>query len=153
MNPTLSSMQPAEKLCVLSSGVFFMTALLTGIWKWRQMATSKAGTAHKYVDTAHRASLMYAFSALLVGKFSTLNDLSAETNLMAVQPPLFFFAGAIGSYLLHGFLEDTTNQIARPLLGTRKLPQWVTPMFMTALAAAEIGGFAVLLFGFIRAAY
>ena len=37
----------AEKLCTLSAGVFFLTALLTGVWKWRGMATRKGGQAHK----------------------------------------------------------------------------------------------------------
>jgi hypothetical protein len=33
------------------------------------------------------------------------------------------------------------------------LPEFVTPIFMVALVAAEIGGFAVLLVGFVKAAY
>ena len=53
-----AALSDAEKLCTLAAGVFFTTALLTGVWKWRSMATSKSGTAPKYVDTAHRASLL-----------------------------------------------------------------------------------------------
>ena len=46
----VDALAPAEKLCMLGSGVFFMTALLTGVWKWRCMATSKGGQAPRYVD-------------------------------------------------------------------------------------------------------
>ena len=109
--------------------------------------------SHRYVSTAHRSSLLYSFAALLLGKFATLNHFSDETNYAAVVPPLLFFALAIGSYVVHGVLEDTTNQIAKPRLGQRALPRWVTPAFMASLVVAEIGGFAVLLFGFVDAAY
>ena len=148
-----SSLSAAEKLCTLSAGLFFLTALLTGVWKWRGMATSKTGQAHKYVDTAHRASLLYSFAALLLGRFSALNELSARTNVFAVSAPLIFFALAIGSYILHGALGDTSNQIAKPRLGRRALPVWATPLFMVSLVAAEIGGFVVLLVGFVQSAY
>lgn len=148
-----SNLSESEKLCTLAAGVFFMTALLTGVWKWRSMATSKTGRAHKYVDTAHRASLLYSFAALLLGHFSTLNDYSETTNRFAVSAPLLFFALAIGMYLVHGVLGDTTNQIAKPRLGRSALPNWLTPCFMVLLVAAEIGGFAVLLIGYIHAAY
>lgn len=90
---------------------------------------------------------------MLLGRFSTLNALSPATNLRAVAAPLLFFGLAIGTYVIHGFLADTTNQIAKPRLGRLPLPSWVTPAFMVALVAAEIGGFAVLLVGFVLAAY
>jgi hypothetical protein len=146
-------LSPAERLCVLCSGIFFLTALLTGVWKWRAMATSKSGEAPKYVSTAHRSALMYSFAALLLGKFATLNDLSADLNYAAVVPPLAFFGLAIGTYVVHGVLQDTQNQIAKPKLGRQTLPRWVTPAFMVSLVAAEIGGFAILLLGFVDAAY
>jgi hypothetical protein len=96
---------------------------------------------------------LYSFAALLLGHFSSLNNYSEQTNVYAVTPPLVFFALAIGSYIIHGALGDTQNQIAKPRLGTRVLPVWVTPLFMISLVVAEIGGFGVLLLGFIRAAY
>ena len=117
------------------------------------MATSKAGEAPKYVNTAHRSSLLYSFAAMLLAKFSTLNDFTARVNTAAVIPPLLFFALAIGSYIVHGYLGDTNNQIAKPRLGRRVLPCLATPLFMIALTVAEIGGFGVLLYGFIRSAY
>lgn len=148
-----ASLTEAEKLCTFCSGIFFLTALLTGVWKWRNMANSKNGLAHKYIDTAHRASLMYSFAALLLGHFATLNNLSTRTNVLAVAAPLLFFALAIGSYIVHGVLRDTNNQITNPRLGRRMLPVWATPLFMAALVTAEIGGFVVLLGGFMHAAF
>ena len=148
-----ASLSQAEKLCTLCAGMFFLTALVTGVWKWRGMATSKSGAAHKYVDTAHRASLLYSFAALLLGRFASLNNLSPGINTTAVAAPLLFFALAIGSYVLHGVLGDTTNQIAKPRLGRQPLPVWVTPLFMAALVVAEMVGFCVLLYGFVEAAY
>ena len=59
----------------------------------------------------------------------------------------------MGMMVVHGALGDTTNQIAKPRLGRRTLPAWLTPLFMATLVAAEIGGFCVLWFGFIRAAF
>ena len=143
----------AERLCTLCAGLFFMISLLTGVWKWRCMATSKTGEAPKYVNTAHRSSLLYSFAAMLLGRFSTLNDFTAAVNTAAVTPPLLFFALAIGSYIVHGYLGDTHNQIAKPRLGRRVLPRLATPLFMVALTLSEIGGFGTLLYGFARSAY
>ena len=52
-----------------------------------------------------------------------------------------FFVGAIGSYILHGMLRDTTNQFARE--------DPVLRVSMIALMAGEIGGFLVLFAGFV----
>jgi hypothetical protein len=94
-----SDLSDAEKLCTLCSGIFFLTGLLTGVWKWRCMATSKSGSAPHYVDVAHRASLMYSFAALLLGHFASLNDLSSRVNVLAVSAPLLFFGLAINTYV------------------------------------------------------
>ena len=117
------------------------------------MANSSSGEAPRYVNVAHRSSLLYTFAALALAKFSTLNRLSEIINFYAVVPPLLFFGSAIASYIVHGILADTTNQIAKPRLGKIVLPKWLTPAFMWTLVVAEIGGFSVLFFGFVHAAY
>ena len=131
--------EPAVTLAILSAGVFFLIALLTGIWKWRQMMASSDHRAHFYVDTAHRASLMYSFSALLLAVFAWLSAWSDAVNLAATAAPLFFFAGAIGIYIVHGFRAQTENQFADR--------NFVTTWGMIALIAGELGGFVVLLVG------
>ena len=54
---------------------------------------------------------------------------------------VFFFVAAIASYINHGARRDTVNQFERPDRGLRAM--------MTLLIAGEIGGFGVILAGFI----
>lgn len=141
----------AETLCLLAAGIYFMTGLLTGLWKYRHIATSDTASAPVYVDIAHRSSLMYAFSALLLREFVPYSPLDAAGTVWAVGLPLLFFGLAIGTYVLHGLLRDTDNQLRHPhRLGRATIPGVLIHGFMWALVAGEIGGFAVLLFGFVR---
>lgn len=141
----------AETLCLLAAGVFFMTGLLTGWWKYRCIAASAEATAPVYVDIAHRAALMYAFSAMLIREFVPYSPLSETGTRIAVAAPLLFFALAIAAYVLHGILRDTDNQLRSPhRLGKATLPGFAMHGFMWLLALAEIGGFAVLLWGFLK---
>jgi hypothetical protein len=143
---------PAVRLCVVSAGLFFMTGLLTGAWKYFHIARSATATAPAYVDIAHRAALMYSFSALLLAVFAGLSVYSPATNLVAAAAPLLFFALAIGSYVLHGLLQDTDNQLLRPhRVGSMALPRHSVAAYMWLLMAAEIGGFGVLLAGSLKA--
>lgn len=140
----------ADQLCLLAAGVFFLSGLLTGWWKYRCMATSPEATAPVYVDIAHRTSLMYSFSAILLREFVPYSPLGPTGTLLAVGAPLLFFALAIQTYILHGILRDTDNQLRSPhRLGRGTIPGVLLHGFMLALAVAEIGGFAVLLYGFL----
>ena len=58
--------QSSVRIALLSAGVLFMTGLLTGLWKYLAIARSPQARAPYYVDIAHRASLLYAFAALLM---------------------------------------------------------------------------------------
>lgn len=141
----------ADTLCLLAAGLFFMTGLLTGLWKYLCIARSPEAVAPVYVDIAHRTSLMYAFSALVLRAFVPYSPLDAGGTLLAVAAPLLFFALAISTYVLHGVLRDTDNQLKSPhRLGALTLPGVLLHGFMLLLAVAEIGGFAVLLWGFLR---
>lgn len=141
----------ADTLCLLASGLFFFTGLLTGLWKYLCMARSPEAVAPVYVDIAHRTSLMYSFSALVLRAFVPYSPLDATGTLIAVASPLLFFALAISMYVLHGILRDTDNQLRAPhRLGPLTLPGVLLHGFMFLLALAEIGGFAVLLWGFLR---
>lgn len=144
--------EPAVKLCVVSAGLFFMAALLTGAWKYFHIARSPAATAPVYVDIAHRAALMYSFAALLLAVFAALSAWSATVNLVAAALPLAFFAFAIGGYVVHGLLRDTDNQFLKPhRLGSRQVHPGLLAAFMWALMAAEVGGFIVLFAGTLQA--
>ncbi|MFP3977415.1 hypothetical protein [Marinobacter sp. KMM 10035] len=135
----------AEKLSLTAAFIFFMTGLLTGIWKYWCMATSPKAAAPRYVDIAHRSSLMYSFAAMLLGWFASHSVYPDWLNTLAAVCALGFFALAIGTYLIHGFLRDTSNQLRKPhRLGTMTLPSWIVHGFMVALIVAEVGGSLIL---------
>ena len=128
---------------LLAAGLIFIAALLLGVWKYRQMAAAPDGLAHPYVDTAHRAALLYSFATLLIATFVELSGFSSAVNLIAAFAVIAFFVAAIGSYIAHGVMRDTENQFRE---GER--PPGLHP-FMWTLIAVELTGFGVLLAGFI----
>lgn len=143
--------KPAVILAILSAGIFFLSGLLTGIWKYLAMMSNDNARAPYYVDIAHRTSLMYAFSALLLAVFAWLSAWSDVVNFWATLLPVIFFAAAIGTYVVHGVLRDTNNQLARPhRLGPVTLPGLLIQGFMWALIVAEVGGFLVLFAGTLK---
>ena len=143
-------MSSAETLAILAAGGFFLTGLLTGVWKYQQIHASPTAEAHPYVSIAHRTALLYAFACLLLAKFAQLSVLTDIVNLVAVSLQIVFFAAAVLSYIAHGLLGDTDNQLRQPhRLGKGTLPAWLIKAFMLALIAGEIGGFLVLFYGVI----
>lgn len=135
--------EPAVVLAILASGVFFLTGLLTGVWKWRQIMASDDHKAHVYVDIAHRSSLLYSFSAMLLAVFAALSAWTEIVDLVATAAPLGYFAIAIGTYLWHGVRRGTDNQFSERNL--------VTTWGMWTLAIGEIGGFLVVFAGVVVA--
>lgn len=129
------------KTVLLASAVMFMWALLLGVWKWRQMVASGVGEAHPYVDTAHRAALMYSFALLLVAVFVELSGWGTVVNLLAAGALALYFYSAVAGYAWHGWRRDTDNQFRESGLALGA--------FMVALIVAEIGGWAVLVAGFL----
>jgi hypothetical protein len=129
------------KAVILAAGLIFLWALLLGVWKYRQIATSEDATAHPYVDIAHRAALLYSFATLLLAAFVELSGFASAINLLAAFVPIFFFVAAITGYSIHGWRRDTDNQFRDPVRGTHP--------FMWALIVGEIGGMLVLIAGFL----
>ena len=143
--------EPAVVLCIVSSGVFFLTGLLTGAWKYFHIERSPTATAPLYVDIAHRAALLYSFAALVVAVFAGLSVWSSTVDLVAAALPLAFFAFAILTYVVHGALRDTDNQFLKPhRLGRGNVHPAAVVASMWVLMAAEIGGFAVLFAGTLK---
>lgn len=141
----------AAQLALLSAGSFFMVGLLTGVWKYAEIATSEKARAHYYVDIAHRASLLYAFACLLLERFAQASTFAERINFWAVAASVLFYALAVGSYVLHGLLKDTQNQLRRPhRMGPLTLPGFLMVGFMLLLILAEVGGFGVLFVGWLR---
>jgi hypothetical protein len=148
MNPTVvqlfESCRHARidvRITLLAAGLIFLLALVLGVWKYRQMLDADDHRAHPYVDIAHRAALLYSFATLLVAVFVQFSAWPVWVNLTAASIIVFFFVGAILSYIAHGLRRDTDNQFEKP--------DGALKVAMAALIAGEIGGFGVLLAGFV----
>ena len=145
-------MDSASKLTLIASGVFFLTGLLTGVWKYISIVKSERHEARRYVSVAHQASLLYTFAALVLLKFLEFSPYTETINLLAVAFPLFFFALAIATYIAHDILQDTDNQFQKPYwFGRILLPPTLFYVFVWFLIIGEVGGFLVLFVGFLSA--
>ena len=133
------------RLTLLAAGLIFLLSLALGVWKYRQMAISENHLAYPYVDIAHRAALLYSFATLLIAVFVELSGWPTWVNLTASMVVVAFFVIAIVTYIGHGMKRDTTNQFESPDRGVHA--------GMLALIVAEIGGFSVLLAGFVAAQF
>ncbi len=129
------------RITLLAAGLIFLLALVLGVWKYRQIMAADDHRAHPYVDIAYRAALLYSFAILLIAVFVELSAWPAWVNLTAAGVVVFFFVGAILSYVVHGARRDTVNQFENPDRGTA--------VGMGLLIAGEIGGFGVILAGFV----
>ncbi|WP_327582283.1 hypothetical protein OHA25_41005 [Nonomuraea sp. NBC_00507] len=130
-------------IVLLLAGLIFLAALALGVWKYQQMMRSEEHVAHPYVDTAHRAALLYSFATLLIAVFVELSGWSPMVDLVAAGVVVVFFVAAIATYVYHGWRRDTDNQLRQPVRGTT--------LFMAGLILGEIGGVTVLLAGFVKA--
>lgn len=137
-------MTPETKLTTLACGIFFLTALVTGVWKYAGMMSRPDHRAPFYVDTAHRAALLYSFACLVLAKFVELSPFSHGVNLAAAGLPILFFATAIATYVHLGWRDATDNQF--------RTRTFATTWGMWMLIAGEIGGFLVLFAGFLATA-
>jgi hypothetical protein len=130
-----------EKIAILSSGLFFMSGLLTGVWKYRSMLNSVEHTAPVYVDVAHKASLLYSFACLVLWKLAQLSPFSTAITLTALLAPILFFAIAVATYIRLAAIGKTDNQFRER--------NFSTTYGMYLLIFFEIAGFSVLFAGFI----
>lgn len=133
------------RVVILAAGLMFVWALLLGIVKYRQILASPDGRAHPYTDIAHRAALLYSFALMLVATFVELSAWGTTVNLAAASVLILFFFVPVAGYMRHGLARDTTNQLVNPGKDIRA--------FMQLLIAGELGGFLVLLSGFVVRAF
>ena len=133
----------AFEIAIIGAGIFFLNGLVTGVWKYREIMASAEARAHPYVDLAHRASLLYAFAAILIAVFAEVSQLGNTLEVIATLALMIYFGLAIGTYMYQGVIKQTDNQL-------RNAPP-ATAWFMWSLVAAEIGGFLVLFYGVLVA--
>jgi len=133
---------------VVFSGVFLWVGMLTGVWKYYQIRHSEQARAHYYVDIAHRSSLLYAPASLIIAVLAYFSVWSEWLNFIFVLINIFFFSFSILSYVLHGWLKDTTNQFKQPhQMGRWHLPKWTLSSAMILLVIGEVAATAGLLLG------
>ncbi|MFW1800335.1 hypothetical protein ACG9YX_09905 [Acinetobacter nematophilus] len=139
------------KLAVIFSGIYLWVGMLTGVWKYVQISRSELARAHYYVDIAHRSSLLYAPASLILAVMAYCSSFQEIINLLCVMVNLVFFSFSIASYVLHGWLKDTTNQFKQPhQLGNVHLPKTLLRLAMILLVIGEIFATGALLLGMIK---
>ena len=138
----------AMKLAILFSGVYLWLGMLTGVWKYWQIRHSTQARAHYYVDIAHRSSLLYASASLILAVLAEFSIWSDLWNLTFVVILLIFLSASILSYVLHGYLKDTTNQFKVPhQLGKKVLPRTMMALAMVLLVVGELFATGMLVLG------
>lgn len=134
-------MDIAVKISLLASGLFLLNGMLTGIWKYRKIASSPERRAPVYVDIAHRSSFMYSFASVVIAKLIESSPFPVAWQLVAVAFPLVYFAITVIGYMREGYLDRTENIFAEKSVALT--------IFMYSLIVAEIGGLMAILGGFI----
>lgn len=136
-------MKFAAQFGLLSSGGFLLVGLITGVWKYRHMMASDDGTAPRYVNIAHRASLLYAFASLVLMELVLRSPFTPAIELGAVAAPVLFFSVAVSTYVAQGLTRQTDNMLRDP-----PVPRLQRPL-MWSLVVAELGGASLLVAGFV----
>jgi hypothetical protein len=99
------------KLVLLAAGLTFIWALLLGILKYRGMAKSPEGRAHPYIDTAHRAALLWGaiFGYMVQGlRGKTDNQFREGDEPRGLHPYMYvLILSEVGAFafLLIGFVN------------------------------------------------
>jgi len=127
------------RLCLGAAAGFFLTALLAGVWKYRQMLSRESGLAHPYVDTAHRAALLYSFACVVLAHLAEWSPWPEWIDGLSAVACLLFFALAVAVYLKLGWTEESENQM--------RDAGRITKLTMLALIVAEVGGATILSLG------
>lgn len=136
------------RLAIVFSAIYLWVGMLTGVWKYVQISRSSQARAHYYVDIAHRSSLLYAPATLILAVMAYFSIWHSQINLICIVINLIFFSFSILSYILHGILQDTTNQFKQPhQLGQYSLPKILMRMLMILLVVGEVGATSILLMG------
>jgi hypothetical protein len=134
-------MNLAIKIALFVSGIFLLTGMLTGIWKYYHIMKSENHQAPVYVDIAHRTSFFYSFASLVIAKLMEFSPFSELWQVIIVSVPLFYFLAAVASYVREGLLNRTDNMFRERNFFTT----WLT----YSLIVGEIGSFVFILGGFI----
>ena len=134
-------MNTAVKISLLFSGLFLLNGMLTGVWKYARIMSSPEHRAPVYVDIAHRASFFYSFASLVIAQLLVYSPFGEAAQIAIAAFPLGYFALTVIGYMNEGRRDRTENMFSER--------NFVTTWFMYGLIAGEIGGFALILGGFV----
>lgn len=134
-------MNLSVKIALLVSGIFLLNGMITGVWKYAKIMQSEEHKAPVYVDIAHRTSFFYAFASLIVAKLMEFSPFGNFWQIVVVAFPLGYFLLSVIGYMKEGYLNRTEN-----IFNERN---FITTWFMYGLIIGEIGGFALILGGFV----
>jgi hypothetical protein len=139
-------MNLSMKIALLFSSLYFMTGLVTGIWKYRSILRSPDNEAPRYVSTAHRSSFTYSFAALLVSILLGQSPYPGWLNMTITVALMTFFTITIFGYIGYGRRGGSDSQFAEPPAFGGESGR---SLLMTLLIVGEIAGFGLLTLGFI----
>jgi len=126
-------------LAIVLAGAMLLVGMATGTWKYIDMMRSPERRASRYINIAHRASLLYACSIGVLALLAALSPLSQAIEVTAVAIDSLFFFIATGTYIQLGIKRvERTQYHAKNF--TTGAGTWI-------LAAAEIGSTLVLFVG------
>ncbi len=134
-------MSLAVKITLAASGLYLLAGMLIGVVKYRRIMSSPEHRAPVYIDIAHRAAFMYSFASLVIARLLEYSPYPERVQLGAAGLVLLYFTTTVAGYLAHGLKDDTDN-----IFRDRN---FTTTWYMYTLIAAEVGGLAVILWGFI----
>jgi hypothetical protein len=129
------------KIALLASGLFLLSGMVTGIWKYAKIMRSAEHKAPVYVDIAHRASFFYSFASLVIARLIEFSPFSQFQQAVIVGVPILYFILTVAGYIKEGLADRTDNMFAER--------NFITTWFMYGLIAGEIGGFLLILGGFV----
>lgn len=138
-------MNLAVKMSLLASGIFLLAGMSIGIIKYRYMMTSKDHQSPIYIDIAHRASFLYSFAMLVIAKLLEYSPYSLKVQMISSGIVLLFLAVTIFGYLTTGLKNETDNLF--------KERNFSTTWYMYLLIVGEIGGLAVIVWGFFSSQF
>ncbi len=131
----------AIKISLLCSGLFLLSGMLTGVWKYSHIMKSQNHQAPVYVDIAHRTSFFYSFACLVIAKLMEFSPFSEFWQTIIVIIPISYFILSVIAYIKEGFINRTDNMFRER--------NFITTWFTYSLIVGEIGGFVLILGGFI----
>jgi len=134
-------MPVAVKISLLFSGLFLLSGMVTGVWKYRKIMTSPDHTAPVYVDIAHRTSFFYCFASLVISRLIEFSPFSTAWQVLIVAVPVSYFVLTVVGYVKEGYVNKTENMFAER--------NFITTLFMYGLILGEISGVLLIVGGFM----